>query len=62
MIAFVVYQVIELRISQHAVARDLENLFGLSVCVDTVNSIKSRSAKDHETTYQAILERLRAGS
>jgi hypothetical protein len=32
------------------------------VCVDTVNSIKSRSAKDHETTYQAILERLRAGS
>jgi hypothetical protein len=60
--AFVVYQVIELRISQHAVARNLENLFGLSVCVDTVNSIKSRSAKDHETTYQAILERLRAGS
>jgi predicted RecB family nuclease len=60
--AFVVYQVIELRISQHAVARNLENLFGLSVCVDTVNSIKSRSAKGHENTYQAILERLRAGS
>jgi predicted RecB family nuclease len=60
--AFVVYQVVEQRISQHAVARNLENLFGLSVSVDTVNSIKSRSAKDQETTYQAILERLRAGS
>jgi hypothetical protein len=60
--AFVVYQVIELRISQHAVARNLENLFGLSMCVNTVNSIKSCTAERHETTYQAILERLRAGS
>jgi hypothetical protein len=60
--AFVVYQVVELRISQHAVAWNLENLFALSLSVDTVNNIKSRSAKDYETTYQAILERLRAGS
>jgi Transposase IS66 family/RNase_H superfamily len=60
--AFVVYQVVELRISQHAVARNLENLFGLDVCVNTVNSIKSNLAKDHETTYQGILGKLRAGS
>jgi hypothetical protein len=60
--AFVVYQVIELRISQHAVARNLDGLFGLDLCVNTVNSIKSRLAKDHETTYQAILGRLRTGS
>jgi hypothetical protein len=31
--AFVIYQVIELRISQHAVGRSLENLFDLSICV-----------------------------
>jgi len=60
--AFVVYQVIELRISQHAVARNLENLFGLTLSANAVNSIKSRLAKDLETTYQAILGRLRSGS
>jgi predicted RecB family nuclease len=60
--AFVVYQVIELRISQHSVARNLSDLFGLQVCVNAVNSIKSRLAKEHETTYQEILGRLRAGS
>ncbi len=60
--AFVVYHVIELRLSQHSVARNLENLFALDVCVNTVNSIKARLAKDYETTYQAILGRLKAGS
>jgi hypothetical protein len=59
--AFVVYQVIELRISQHSVARNLETVFGLDISVDTINTIKSRLARDHETAYQGILGKLRAG-
>ena len=44
--AFVIYQVIELRISQQAVGRNLENLFDLSICGKAVNGIKSRWAKN----------------
>ena len=60
--AFVIYQVIELRISQHAVGRSLENLFDLSICVKAVNGIKSRWAQQYEATYQAILEKIAAGN
>ncbi|HZC36699.1 MAG TPA: transposase, partial [Chthoniobacterales bacterium] len=60
--AFVIYQMIELRISQHAVTRSLENMFGLSICVNAVNSIKARSAKKYESTYQTILEKITAGN
>ena len=59
--AFVIYQVIELRISQHAVGRSLENLFDLSICVKAVNGIKSRWAQQYEATYQAILEKIAGG-
>jgi predicted RecB family nuclease len=60
--AFVIYQMIELRISQHAVARSLQNLFGLTMSVDTVNNIKARSAQKYEYTYQTILENIITGS
>jgi hypothetical protein len=51
-----------MRISQHAVTRSLEHLFGLSLCVDAVNTVKARSAQKYESTYQAILEKITAGS
>jgi transposase IS66 family protein len=35
---------------------------GLSVCVNTVNCIKASSARDHETTYQEILKKLKTGN
>jgi predicted RecB family nuclease len=60
--AFVIYQVIELRISQHAVGRSLENLFDLSICVKAVNGIKSRWAQQYEAAYQVILEKIAAGN
>jgi len=60
--AFVIYQVIELRISQHAVGRSFENLFDLSIYVKAVNGIKSRWAQQYEATYQAILEKIAAGN
>jgi hypothetical protein len=59
--AFVIYQVIELRISQHAVGRSFENLFDLSICVKAVNGIKSRWAQQYEATYQDILIHLMRG-
>ena len=49
---------IELRISQHAVGRSLENLFDLSIRVKAVNRIKSLWAQQYEATYQAILEKI----
>jgi len=60
--AFVIYQLIELRISQHAVTRSLENLFGLTICVNAVNEMKAHSAQKYEATYKAILQKLTAGS
>ena len=60
--AFVIYQMIELRVSQHAVTRSIENLFGLSMCVNAVNGIKARSAQKYEPTYEAILEKVTTGS
>jgi hypothetical protein len=60
--AFVTYQLIELRMSQHAVARYLQTLFDLDVSVTSVGSMKSRSADDYAATYSAILRRITAGS
>jgi predicted RecB family nuclease len=60
--AFVIHQMIELRISQHAVTRSLENLFGLYICVKAVNNIKAGWAQKYEPTYKAILEKLTTGN
>ena len=42
--AYVLYQIIELRVSQHAVARSLATLFGLQISRSTINRIKASAA------------------
>jgi hypothetical protein len=59
--AYVLYQVIELRISQHAVARTAGAIFGLRMSATSINCIKISATKQYETTYQSILRRIVAG-
>jgi predicted RecB family nuclease len=59
--AYVLYQIIELRISQHAVGRNLGSLFGLPMSANSVNCIKISAAKQYDTTYNNILRRIVAG-
>jgi predicted RecB family nuclease len=60
--AYVAYQLIELRISQHALARHLQTIFGLTMSVKSINNMKSRLAEIYTATYSAILRRIAEGS
>lgn len=60
--AYVAYQLIELRVSQHALARHLQTIFGLKMSVKSINNLKSRLAETYVSTYSAILRRIVAGS
>ena len=59
--AYVIYQIVELRIAQHAIARSLRTLFQFDIRAGSINCIKSGAAVEYLTTYQAILRRLAAG-
>jgi len=59
--AYVLYQVIELRVSQHAVARTVGALFGLRMSATSINCVKISAAKRYATTYRSILQRIVAG-
>jgi hypothetical protein len=59
--AYVLYQIIELRVSQHAVGRNLGALFGLQMSATSVNCIKISATKQYEATYRGILQRIVEG-
>jgi predicted RecB family nuclease len=59
--AYVLYQVIDLRISQHAVARTVGTLFNLQMSSTSINCIKISATKQYEATYRGILQRILAG-
>jgi hypothetical protein len=59
--AYVVYQIIELRIPQHAVAQSLTTLFGFEMLSGSINRIKASSADYYENTYRSILRRIGGG-
>jgi predicted RecB family nuclease len=59
--AYVIYQIIELRISQNAVGRNMGSLFNLSISRNAINLLKGRTAKQYEATYKDILRRIGAG-
>jgi predicted RecB family nuclease len=59
--AYLVYQFIELRMSQRAAAQNLNELFGFSIGRGVVNQIKTNAAKYYEKTYQRILAKISAG-
>src|SRR5215472_12434774 len=59
--AYVLYQIIELRVSQHAVGRNMGTLFGLQMSASSVNRVKIGATKHYEATYRGILQRIVKG-
>ncbi|WP_262270466.1 IS66 family transposase [Microvirga yunnanensis] len=59
--AYALYQMIELHVPQHAVARNLNTLFGFQFSAKTINAIKASSATQYQETYERILQRIVAG-
>ena len=59
--AFILYQVIDLHVSQRAVSRILSMLFGLQISVESINQIKVAAALRYEAAYTDILKRIVAG-
>jgi hypothetical protein len=62
LLAYVVYQLIELRISHRAVDRSLTDLFGMRLPRTVVNRLKSRAAKIYSQTCDAMLVKLLDGN
>jgi predicted RecB family nuclease len=59
--AYTLYQMIELHVPQHAIARNLNTLFGFQFSGNTINAIKASSATRYQETYERILQRIIAG-
>jgi len=62
LLAYVVYQLVELRISHRAVDRSLTDLFGMRLPRTVVNRLKSRAAKIYSETCEAMLVKLVGGN
>lgn len=59
--AYVAYQVIELQLSQRAVARSLVQIFNVPVSAEAVNRLKADEAGRYTGAYQALLEKIVRG-
>jgi len=60
--AYVVYQIIELQLSQHAVGRNIQQIFGISTSHNVINRLKASAAARYEETYKALLKRIVSGT
>lgn len=61
LLAYAMYQIIELRISQRTVANSLNQLFGFHMEGSEIHRQKARAAQYYKKTYKAILNRIRKG-
>ncbi len=61
LVAYFVYQVIELCIPQRIVTQSVNRLFGFNLPCCTTHQFKSRAAEFYRDTYQEILVRLASG-
>jgi hypothetical protein len=59
--AYVLYNLVDLQISQAAVARTLNQFFGFGFTRHRINYVKSRAAEIYADTYNHILARLARG-
>jgi hypothetical protein len=60
-LAFVVYQIIDLKIPQRTVAENINQLFKLPVISVTINHQKIRAADFYKDTYESILNKIKNG-
>ena len=58
LLAYIIYQIIELRLSQEAVTQRLNQLFDVNLGRTRVNRQKSRAALFYKDTYEGILQRI----
>jgi Transposase IS66 family/RNase_H superfamily len=61
LVSYVVYQLVELRISHRAIGRSLAAIFGMSLPRTTINRLKSRAANTYMHTCTAMIESLVSG-
>jgi predicted RecB family nuclease len=61
LIAFTIYQNIELHLPQSRVASGLNKLFGLTISRNTTNTFKAAAAQTYQRTYDDLLKRLCSG-
>ncbi len=59
--AYLLYQIIEMRIPQNAVAHSIKQLFALPLSRGSINRLKATVAGRYRATYRAILDRIVAG-
>lgn len=59
---YVIYQLIELRLSQNAICKILNNLFGFGILARTVERFKSKAADAYRRTYRRLFRRIIQGS
>lgn len=62
LVAYLIYQIIELHIPQRVAAQSLNRLFGFDLKATGVTCIKTRAAESYEETQQGILKKLIAGN
>ena len=58
LVAYTIYQNIELLFPQSRVARSVNKLFGLDISRNTINQFKGTAAQTYESTYSNLLKRL----
>ncbi len=60
-LAYSVYQNIELRLPQETIDRSFNKIFGLQLAKGTTGHFKTRAAKAYAATYESLLKRLQGG-
>ncbi|MGE5443640.1 MAG: IS66 family transposase, partial [Ignavibacteriales bacterium] len=58
LVAYLIYQVIDLQIPQNTIAPSLNQLFGFHLDRSNINRQKSRAAQYYESTYEGILNKV----
>jgi len=61
MIAYTLYQNIELRLSQESIDRSISKIFGFPVSLGRTNKIKAKGAEKYEDYYQSLVKKLCSG-
>ncbi|MDR1190915.1 MAG: IS66 family transposase [Verrucomicrobiales bacterium] len=61
LVAYAIYQNIELRLSQEIIDRTLNELFGLQLPRGSARGFKIKAARDYAAAYATLLSRLRQG-
>ena len=61
LVAYTMYQNIELRFSQSRIALGIKKLFSIDISRSTINQFKGTAAQTYESTYSNLLKRLSKG-